>query len=507
LEKNYKVQFKLFEEKIAWLNSQLFARTSEKLTPEDIQQSLLFDESEQMMIDKDTVPAETKEVKISSYTRKKGTRKKLPDWLPRIDVIHDLAAEDKLLPDGRELKKIGEVVSEKLDIIPPKFQVIRNIRYKYAVPENTAEISNDDNEEEQPGIVVAALPPQLLEKSIATPGLAAFSIVSKFCDALPFYRQSKIFARVDIDLPRATLCRWPIMIHGKYRDFFLLMREEIQRYPVIGIDETRVQVLDEPGRKNTDTSYMWVFRGHGAEKPTILFEYNPSKSAHVALEHLKDYEGCIQTDGYSSYDSLLRGKNASHAGCWAHARRKFYDAAKNASNDSNASAAISFIAKLYAVENEAREKKLSIEEIKKIRNEKSRPVINGFREWIDNKVDHIPPKSLLGKAIRYTLNEWEKLLLYLDDGTIPIDNNLVENTIRPFVVGRKNWLFSGSPDGAHASAAFYSIIETAKACGHEPYWYLRHLFECLPYAKNRDELRALLPQYLDPNEIPRKTNL
>lgn len=497
LERNYQSQISILEEKVAWLNSKLFGRKSEKLTADDLLQGRLFDEAEFTAAEAPSEEqAQETTVRISSHSRRKGIRKKLPEWLPRVDVIHDLKPEEKILPDGKELKKIGEVISEKLDVIPPKFQVIRNIRYKYARPES--EIESD---EEKPAVITAELPPQIIDKGIATPGLAAYSITAKFCDALPFYRLSKIFVRADIDIPRATLCRWPIMIHSRYAEFFDLMRQELLGYPVIGIDETTVQVMDEPGRKNTDRSYMWVFRGHGKDKPTILFDYHPSRSAAVALEHLKDYRGYVQTDGLATYDVELGKNYAVHAGCWSHARRNFYEAAKNIDAKSNANTALSFIGTLYKIEDEAREKKLSHEDIRKLRNEKARPILEDFRGWLDGKAHHVAPKGLLGKAIRYALNEWAKLLVYLEDGRIPIDNNLVENAIRPFVVGRKNWLFSGSPDGARASAAFYSLIETAKASGHEPYWYLRHLFERLPLAKSRDELRSLLPQYLEPSKI------
>lgn len=505
LEKEYKFKITILEEKVAWLTSKLFGRKSEKLSADDLLQMRLFDEAEIAAAEETVVQEKTEVVKVSTHTRKRGIRKKLPEWLPRFDVVHDLTPLEKVLPGGQALKKIGEVVSEKLDIIPPQFRVIRNIRYKYARPETETACVDTNEEEEKPGIITAPLPPQIIEKGIATPGLVAYIITSKFCDALPYYRQTKIFSRADIDLPRATMCSWPIMIHVNHESFFDLFREELLLFPVIGIDETRVQVMDEPGRKNTDLSYMWVFRGHGAVKPVIWFEYHPTRSAQIALAHLKNYAGYVQTDGLSTYDVEL-GKNlhAVHAGCWSHTRRNFYDAAKNTETKSNANTALGFIGQLYKIEDEAREKKLSYDDIRKLRDEKARPILDAFRLWLDDRVHHVAPKCLLGKAIKYALNEWTKLLVYLQDGRIPIDNNLVENAIRPFVVGRKNWLFSGSPDGAKASAAFYSLIETAKACGHEPYWYLRHLFERLPLAKTRDELRSLLPMYLNPSEISRK---
>lgn len=495
---NYQSEIKLFEEKIAWYKSRIFGRKSEKLSAEDVLQGRLFDEAEASAAEEIESKKEEKVITVSSYTRKKSGRKPLPAWLPRIDKIHDLPQEEKIGSDGQELVKIGEVISEKLDIIPPKFQVIRNIRYKYACPDQEP---IDEDEEESGAVITAPLPPQIIPKGIATPGLAAYVITSKFCDALPFYRLSKIFARADIDLPRATMCQWPIMIHAHFCDFFDLMREELMRYPVIGIDETTVQVMDEPGRKNTDKSYMWVARGEGLDYQTILFEYYPSRSAKIALDHLKDYRGVIQSDGFASYDSFLNAEGIIHAGCWSHVRRKFYEAAKDSSYQSNSNTALDFIRKLYKVEEEAREDKILSEDIRKLRQEKSRPIIESFKRWLDDKVNHVAPKGMLGKAIKYAIDEWPKLLVYLQDGRIPIDNNLVENAIRPFVVGRKNWLFSGSPDGAKASAAFYSLIETAKVCGLEPYWYLRYLFERLPFAQGKDELRDLLPQRLDPAKI------
>jgi transposase len=510
LEKKYQSQITLLEEKVAWLNSKLFGRRSEKLSADEVLQGRLFDEAEAGAADETAMqPEKETTVSVSSHSRRKGVRKKLPEWLPRIEVVHDLPSEEKVLPDGTELVKIGEVVSEKLDIIPAKFQVIKNIRYTYARPDAAASPmtefdESDADEEEKPGVITAPLPPQIIEKGMATAGLAAYIITAKFCDALPYYRQTKIFARADIDLPRATMCSWPIKIHHDYGDFFDLMRGELLTFPVIGVDETTVQVMDEPGRKNTDKSYMWVFRGHGKEKPVIWFEYHPTRSAQVALAHLKNYEGYIQSDGLATYDVEL-GKNLRviHAGCMSHTRRKFYEAAKNTGDTSGANTALGFIAQLYKIEDEARKKKMSYEEVRNLREKEARPVLLDFRKWLDSRVHHVPPKSLLGKAISYALNEWNKLLVYLEDGRIPIDNNLVENAIRPFVVGRKNWLFSGSPAGARASAAFYSLIETAKACGHEPYWYLRYLFERLPLAKSRDEMRSLLPMYIDPADVPR----
>jgi transposase len=269
-----------------------------------------------------------------------------------------------------------------------------------------------------------------------------------------------------------------------------------------------VQVLNEPGRANTTTSYMWVFRGGDPDKPVVLFHYAPTRSGEVPREILEGYQGYLQTDAYSAYEQFeRRGSRIILVGCMAHVRRNFVKViearGKGAKKTGSAEVALEYIRKLYVIERVARERKLSPEETLALRKEKAEPILKEFKAWMDNLLQKTPPKGLLGKALSYAVGHWKKLLRYLEDGRIPIDNNWAENAIRPFVVGRKGWLFSGHPNGAHASATLYTLIETAKACGLEPYHYLRRLFEKLPFARTEEDHLALLPQNLIPELLNR----
>jgi transposase len=283
-----------------------------------------------------------------------------------------------------------------------------------------------------------------------------------------------------------------------------VLRSEILSGPLVNIDETTVQVLKEPDRANTTKSYMWIFRGGPPDKPALLYQYHPTRSGEVAKDFLNGYHGYIQTDGYIGYDALGTHKGIIHVGCWAHVRRKFFEVVqarkKNNRLKSKAGSgdvALSYIKKLYRLESIAKDRQYSPEQIRDLRQQQARPVLEEFKIWLEKRSIQTPPKGLLGKAIAYALNQWPMLIIYLEDGRLRPDNNLVENAIRPFVVGRKNWLFSGHPRGAEASANIYSLIETAKANRLEPYLYFRFLFDRLPFADNEVDFKALLPQYLD----------
>jgi len=278
-----------------------------------------------------------------------------------------------------------------------------------------------------------------------------------------------------------------------------LLRQEILSGPLVNGDETTLQVLDEPGRAPTTDSYMWVFRGGQPEKPAVEFLYDPTRSSEVAAKYLRGFKGFVQTDGYVGYDFLDAQPGVIHVGCWAHARRKFMDVLKAAGNPSSGVAydSVERIRQLYAIEKTARQKNLTREELCAVRQELAKPLLESFHDWLSDRALETPPKGLLGKAISYTLQQWHRLKKYIDNGLLQPDNNAAENAIRPFVVGRKNWLFSGTPEGATASAAFYSLIETAKANQLEPYWYLRYVFGRLPVATSEEDYRVLLPQYID----------
>jgi transposase len=485
----YQSEIKILNEQIQSLRDKLFGKKTEKISRDDGQLSL-FDipEPECPLLE------DPEETKVASHTRKKRGRKPLPADLPRIEVIHELSEEERQCGCGCLKTYSGQEVSEQLDYIPAKVQVIKNIRYKYACKK--CEGVEDDG----PTVSIARMPEQMIPKSMATPGLLAHIMTAKFADALPFYRQEKQFSRIGVELPRSTMCNWAMKVAQACEILMGFMQAQILQGPVINIDETTVQVLKVPKRSKC---YMWVFKGGTPDKPVILFQYHPTRSGDVALQFLDGYQGIVQTDGYSGYNFLDTMIGIMHIACWVHSRRKFSDVLKalgrkkGTASSGNAGTALKYISKLYKIEKQAKEKGLSPEEIYKERQDKAVPLLNEFKKWLDVKVEQAPPKSLLGKAIGYTLNQWHRLILYTEDGNVGPDNNVVENAIRPFVIGRKNWLFSCTTEGANASACIYSLIETAKANGLEPYWYLKYLFENLPEAMTTDEFIALMPQNID----------
>lgn len=489
----YENEIRLLKGRIDLLQYKLFGRRSERLSPHEELQGRLFDEIEACIADKSETAKTT--TKVKAHSRRKNGRRPIPEHLPRVDIIYDIPEEEKTDIHGTKLVYIGDEVSEKIDIKPPEIRILRIIRRKYALDCRNVEC-------EESSVKSAAMPPQIIPQGIATPGLLAYIAAGKFCDALPLYRQEKIFDRFGIDMPRSTMCSWFIYIDNHY-NLAELMASDLLLYPMLGVDETRVLVRGEPERKNTTDSWMWVFRGGGTDRPLILYRYVPTRSAGVIKKILSGYHGVIQTDGLKVYEYLDKSSDVIHAGCWAHGRRNFFDASKSCVNADLSRSVVEIIRKLYAVEDEARERKLSYEEIAELRQEKSKPVLDQLKDMLDKKRHYIAPKSPTGKAISYVLDRWDTLCVYLYDGRIPIDNNLVENVIRPFVVGRKNWLFSGSPRGASASAAMYSLIETAKANGMEPYWYLRYLFEKLTATVTDEQRLCLLPHVIDPAVILR----
>jgi transposase len=489
-------KIRYLEQYVRLLKNEIFGRKTEKNVVLDDKQRLLFSEEDGQLPAAENPPAEP--VVVPEHSRRKRGRKPLPAGLPRVDVIHDIDESEKTCACGCQLKRIGEETCEKLDYIPAVVRVERHIRYKYACPEC------EGVESEGPTVKIAPVAEQLIPKSIVTAGLLAHIVVSKFEDALPFYRQEKMFARLGIELGRATMCGWVIKIWEFIAPLLELLCADLCSGPLVNIDETPLQVLNEPGRKNTAKSFMWVFRGGDPDRPALVYQYHPTRSGQVPLSFLDGYRGFVQADGYKGYEALDHQPGIDLVGCWVHARRYFVkvvQAKGNPKRTGSAEEALGYIGKLYAIEKQARENELAPEEIYALRQEKAKPALDEFKDWLDKKSVTTTPKGLLGKAIGYTLNNWKYLVRYLDDGRLRPDNNLVENAIRPFVVGRKNWLFSGHPKGAEASAAMYSLIETAKANGLNPYYYLRHLFECLPSAKSEHDLKKLLPQYLDPVAI------
>jgi transposase len=286
------------------------------------------------------------------------------------------------------------------------------------------------------------------------------------------------------------------------------MAEEILSGDFLQMDETPFQVLKEEGKPATSLSYLWVRRGGRPDHPLLLYEYADSRRGQVAKDLLEGFQGILQTDGYEGYTEVGARPGIVHAGCWAHARRRFHDAVKaqkgggkKSPRATKAQQGLAWIQKLYRIERSVAE--ASPEERLRVRDEKARPLVKKIREWLDASKDRVPPQSLTGKALGYLERQWPKLVRYLEDARIPLDTNLVENSIRPFALGRRNWLFADTPGGAQASAHLYSIIETAKANGIEPFAYFVHLFTEIPKAQRLDDFEALLPHRIDPAALRR----
>lgn len=491
----YQTQIDYLEEQLRLLKNELFGRKSEKPIREDREQIPLFDSPREEACETRNTE---EQVVIPAHSRKKRGRRPLPADLPRVDVIHDLSEAEKMCACGHLRSRIGQEVCEKLDYVPAKIQVLRHIRYKYACKQC------EGVESDGPTVKIAPPPVQLIPKSNATEGLLAHIFTSKFADGLPLYRQQKIFARLGLDLPRSTMANWAIEASLRCKPLIDLLQKEIRSGPLINVDETTLQVLKEPGRRNTSKSYMWLYRGGVPDRPALVYQYAPTRSGQVAEEFIGDYTGFVQSDAFVGYDRLQNKPLIRLMGCWAHARRKFVAVIKikkkirsNRQNPKGlADEALEFIEKLYRLEKQARELKLEPDQIKELRQSQAQPTLKQFKLWLEDKSPLVPPKSLLGEAIAYTLDNWQRLIVYIEDGRLKPDNNAAENALRPFVVGRKNWLFAGNPRGAEGSAVFFSLIETAKANRLEPFAYLKYLFQQLPVT-NEIDYASLLPGNID----------
>ena len=312
-------------------------------------------------------------------------------------------------------------------------------------------------------------------------------------DALILARQEKIWQRMGIEIARNTVCGW-IMSAA---EVCMPMRDALIRMLTasgyVQADETPVQVMDEPNRKNTSTSYMWLYRSAKPDKPVVLFDYRETRQANWPKEILDGYKGYLQTDGYKGYNWVENKPDITHLGCMAHARRPFVELVKLAKKTGKSHQAVAYFQKLYAIEKIAREGKYTPQQRFEFRLEKAKPILDEMREWLTQSLPHAVPQSKLSNGLLYIHDRWAELTNYLTDGTLEIDNNGAENQIRPFALGRKNWLFSGSPRGAHASALFYSLIATAVANGWNPFEYLRYLFDNIRACKTDDDYSNLLP--------------
>ena len=440
----------------------------------------LFNESEQIVETDDETQAEAETI---TYTRNKPKRKPLPKGLPRDTIIHDI--EDKTCACcGHELHRMGEETSEQLEFIPASIKVIEHVRLKYSC-------RHCEQQGTAVNIQIAPVAPSPIPKSIATPSLLAQVITSKYQYALPLYRQEQMFRQYGIDLGRKTLADWMIKSSELLMPIYDRLKAVQLQQAVVRADETPIKVIHEDKHR----CYMWVYCT-GTDSPNgdldslaniVIYDYQASRSGSCPRRYLAGYRGYLQVDGYAGYEQT----EAILAGCLAHARRKFIEAQKIQVKGKIGKAdwAINHIRKLYRIESDIKD--LGATEKQKERQQKARPLLGQFKVWLDKSVNQVPPKSAIGKAIAYSLGQWEKLERYIESGHLQIDNNRAERAIKPFVIGRKNWLFANTANGANASAILYSLIETAKANGLTPFDYLKLLMEELP--KNSTDIDRLLP--------------
>lgn len=466
-------KMQLLLEQLNLSNSKRFSAKSEK------EPKGTFNEAEQQ----NALP------KSAPKHHKKG-RKPLPAELEREVYQHTLNAP-YCECCNEPLHECGTEVSEELKIIPQKVSVVRHERTKYACRqcEKTQTSSK---------IITAPRPANMIPKSIGSPEAFAAVVTAKYVDALPLYRQVEILKRSDIDLSRGTLANWCVQLGNKVNVIVEAMKAHLLNEKLICADETTVQVLREQDRSAQSKSYMWVYRsGEFVKQPMVIYDYQPSRAGQCVKDFLGNYSGYLLTDGYQAYNGL---DNVSQAGCLAHVRRKFTDAqkAQPKKKSGRVEKAINFIAKLYGIEQEA--KGLCAIERQQLRQQKSKPILDKFHEWLLESQEKVLPKSQLGGAINYTVNQWPKLLTYLEDGDISIDNNVTERDIRPFTTGRKNWMFSTSVEGATASANLYSLVMTCRANNINAYYYFAHLFKVLPTRSLQDDLTDLMPWNLDIDE-------
>lgn len=466
-----------------------FSPSSEKFNPN--QAELVFDEAENpdVLGTEDESTESVDVITVPEHQRKKTGRTKIPDHLTRVEVVYDLDDADKFCDhDGHALHKIGEEVLEQLEIIPATVQVKRTVRIKYACRQCDQ------------GIKTASAPNQPIPKSLASPSLLAGIATNKYQDGLPLYRQQAMLKRIGLDLPRATLANWMIQCATLLTPLINLLRDRLLESQLIHMDETPIQVLREPDKHATSKSYMWLQCSGVHDHPVVLYDYSPTRSGDVPKTLLEGYSGLLQTDGYAGYHGVTNDNDIKLFGCWAHARRKFDVVIKankglKGAKKSKAERAMKDIQQLYRIEKQIKGKTPT--EIHAIRQEKAKPIIEKLKTWLQETKPGIPPTSLMGKALTYLDNQWPYLTAYLKHGAAAIDNNKAERAIRPFVIGRKNWLFANSVKGAKASSTLYSIVETAKANNIEPWHYFNHIFKELPNAITVEEIEALLPWNVD----------
>jgi transposase len=481
------------EEELALATLHRFAPRSEKRTDR------LFNEAEQSAVEGDGEDIDDDAVDLpdtglpqaEQAVGKKPGRRPLPANLPRQRVEYDLPDDQKICPCcSNQMHRMGELVTEQLHI-EVKATVLQNARAKYAC-------RNCDRTGINTPVVIAPMPKQPLPGSIAAASTLAFALVHKYVDGTPLYRLAQAFERAGVPVSRGALGHWVIGSSERHLvRIYDALKLRLRSQTVIHGDETTVQVLKEEGKDPTSTSYMWAYRsGEDSEQPIVLFDYQPGRGQEHPQAFLGDYRGILMSDGYPAWRTL---KGATHVGCMAHARRKFVDALKARKKPGGPpTQALRFFDQLYRIERQVRAEKPDDGEtrdryMRRFRQKHSLPVLDALKAWLDAIAPKLVPDTKLAEAVSYTLNQWEYLTRYAEDGSMPIDNNLLERDIRLFATGRKSWLFSDTVEGARASAVIYSLMLTCRACRVEPFAWLKHVFTELPQRPDDADIDDLLP--------------
>lgn len=417
--------------------------------------------------------------------KSQAVRQALPASLARIDRHHELAATQCECGNcGQALQRIGQEVSEQLDCVPAQFFVVRHIRGKYACKRCQT-------------IQAAPMPGQIIDKGIPAPGLLAQVVVAKHDDHLPLYRQTEIYARSGVHIPRSSMAQWIGICGVRLAPLAQALRAFVVGHDVVHADETPIKLL-APGKGKTHKAHVWVYRTTNfASQRAVVYDFCTGRGGEHARRVLEGFAGTLVSDDFSGYHALHR-QGVRAALCMAHARRKLYEAHQfNASPI--AAHALGLIARLYEVERQARE--VQPEERRRLRQQHAKPLADALRTWLSEQRLKLVKADMTAKAIDYALSNWAGLTRYLDDGNVPIDNNAAENAVRPLAVGRKNWLFVGSQLAGERAAVVLSLIESAKLNGHDPWAYLKDVFERLPTLKYRDLAQLLPHNWRPPGEV------
>jgi transposase len=475
------VRIQILKDQLALLKSNRYGKSSEKLDTQIEQLELFLEDSEALSCEEEEA-AENAPLGIESTdaVKRKPKRLPLPAHLPREDVV--LPPEAHCPECGSDsFRKIADDVSETLECIPASFTVIRHIRPRCACTACDR-------------IVQAEVPSKTIAKGKAGPGLLAQLCISKYCDSLPFYRQSEIYAREGVELARSSMASWAGQCARLLEPVVAAIKEEVLTSSHIHGDDTTVPVL-APGLGKTKTGRLWVYvrdgRPHGGdEHPVACYFYSPDRKSERPALHLEGFKGVFHADAYAGYDHIYKDGSIQEVGCWAHARRKFYEATVPSTNASIASDTLTRIGKLYGVEDTIRGQDPASRVA--MRKEESLPLIEALFEWWKKSLSKLPKHSLTAKAIQYALNNEMALRRYITDGKAEMDNNAAERAMRKIAIGRKNWLFAGSDAGGETAANFYTIIETARLNGINPRSYLRKLLTVIQ-DHNSQKMHELLP--------------